>query len=462
MNQLSATRGSPTPVPVKHVGHGKAVAFLLLGTLFLSGTPLWVKASNMDPGTQAFLRVFLAFLLLLPLGLNEIRKKQALPRKGIVLAVASGVFLGIDFVAWNYSIFLIGSGVAAILLNLQVVIVPMLTAVIDKFKLPKSFVFILPIMIVGVLFTGGVFEPSGAAVGPETISGIKTSVIGTAFGLTSGICYSFYLYLSRRASTTAPRKDLYIQPMMYTMLAQCVPALLWMFTGGNGFNISQGVLTKDPTTGEMVLPASLGANPTLQAATLAGDAIDTSNWVSLIILIVLGQAAAWTLVQYGSVWLDPTLSAGILLLSPVTSVIVAGPLFAEWPSVLQWVGIALILGCVAWQNGLIQAAARPLTGARRPDDRPARPGRPMNRGVFILLGVIGILLGIAAAADNLVSNQVGWNTVFTIAQTIVVAGLTVIVTQDGQAKDDRVRDGREIAQQDDSETQVTEVTQVTE
>ena len=443
---LSATRGSGTPVPVKKVGHGKAVAVLLLGTLFLSGTPLWVKAANMDPATQAFLRVFLGFLILLPFGLNEIRKKQGLPRKGIMLAVASGLFLGVDFTAWNYSIFLIGSGVAAILLNLQVVIVPMLTAVIDKFRLPRSFAIILPIMIVGVLFTGGVFEPADAAGGPEMISGIKTSVIGTAAGLTSGICYSFYLYLSRKASTSAPRKDLYVQPMMYTMLAQCVFPVIWMFTGGNGFNITQGVLTKDPATGEMVLPATLGNNPTLREATLAGDAINTGNWISLIMLIVLGQALAWTMVQYGSVWLDPTLSAGILLLSPVTSVIIAGPLFAEWPSALQWLGIALILGCVAWQNGLIQAAVGPVIGKKKPD----RVRRPMNRGVFILLGVIGTLLGIAAAADNFVSGEVGWNTVFTIAQTIVVAALMVIVTQDGEK-----RDGQEVPKQIDSELDAT-------
>ncbi len=435
MNQMTAAKGIRVPAPIKNVSHGKAVAVLLLGTLFLSGTPLWVKGANMDPATQAFLRVFLGFLLLLPFGMIEIRNKGTLPKKSIMLAVASGLFLGVDFVAWNYSIFLIGSGVAAILLNLQVVIVPMLSAAIDKFKLPKSFVVILPIMIVGVLFTGGVFEPSGAAGGPETISGIKTSVFGTAAGLTSGICYSFYLYLSRKASTSAPRKDLYVQPMMYTMLAQCVAAVTWMFTGGNGFNVTQGVLTKDPATGEMVLPASLGAHPTLREATMAGDPINSMNWLWLIMLIVLGQALAWTMVQYGSVWLDPTLSAGILLLSPVTSVIVAGPLFAEWPSALQWLGIAMILSCVAWQNGLIQIAFRAITGKKKVPDGPAaaeaaaKAKAPLNRGVFILLGVVGMLLGIAAAADNFVSGQIGWNTVFTITQTIVVAALTVLVAQ---------------------------------
>lgn len=439
MAQLANATAHRTAAPIKEVTHGKAVLWLLLGTLFLSGTPLWVKASNMDPATQAFLRVIMGFLLLLPLGLHEIRRKGGLHRQGILLAAISGIFLGIDFVAWNYSIFLIGSGVAAILLNLQVVIVPMLAAVIDKAKLPKSFIFILPIMIVGVLFTGGVFEPAEGSVGPSMIGGIKTSVLGTAFGLTSGICYSLYLYLSRKASTSAPRKDFYIQPMMYTMLAQAVAPVLWMFTGGNGFNVTQGVLTKDPVSGEMVLPAVLGDNPTLQQATMAGDPINMGNWVSLLLLIVLGQAAAWTLVQYGSVWLHPTLSAGILLLSPVTSVIIAGPLFAEWPSWLQWVGVALILGCVSWQNGLIQAAAGAVTGKRAatgapPGEKPvSRDGHgSKGRAAFALLGTAAVLLGIAAAAHNFVTGQVGWNTAFTIAQTVVGAALMVVVTRDGE------------------------------
>ena len=439
MAQLANATGFRTPAPVKEVSHGKAVLWLLIGTVFLSGTPLWVKAANMDPATSAFLRVILGFLLLLPLGIHEIRSKQALHRKGIVLAAIAGIFLGIDFTAWNYSIFLIGSGVAAILLNLQVVIVPMLTAVIDKVKLPRSFVFILPIMIVGVLFTGGVFEPVEGSAGPAMIGGIKTSVIGTVFGLTSGLCYSLYLYLSLKASTSAPRKDLYIQPMMYTMLAQAIPPLIWMFTGGNGFNVTQGVLTKDPISGQMVLPAVLGDNPTLRQATMAGDPVDLGNWISLLLLIVLGQAAAWTLVQYGSVWLHPTLSAGILLLSPVTSVIIAGPLFAEWPSWLQWVGVALILACVGWQNGLIQTAVGALTGKRATAGEstgtkalPRQGQMTRSRAVFALLGTAAVLLGIAAAAHNFITGQVGWNTAFTIAQTVVAAALMVIVTQDGQ------------------------------
>ncbi|WJZ18854.1 EamA-like transporter family protein [Corynebacterium guangdongense] len=339
--------------PIKQIGHSKAVIILLIGTLFLSGTPLWVKASNMDPATQAFLRVALGALILLPLAIHEMKKKMSLPKQGIIYSVIAGIFLGIDFTAWNFSIFLIGSGVAAILLNLQVVIVPILSTIFDKYKLPKSFIVILPLMIVGVLLTGGVFESTEAMPGPDQISGIKTSVLGTVFGLTSGICYSFYLYFSRKASTTAPRSDLYVQPMMWTMVAQAVAPIIAMIFG-NGFAVTTGVLTKDPETGQMVLP-DMPEDVGIFDAVQMGDPINGNNWFNLIVLIVIGQAAAWTLVQIGSVWLEPVLGAGILLLSPVTSVVVAWPLFGEVPSILQWLGILIILGCVAFQNGLFDA-----------------------------------------------------------------------------------------------------------
>lgn len=365
--------------PVKPIGHGRAVIILLVGTLFLSGTPLWVKASNMDPATQAFLRVALGALILLPFALSEMRKKMSLPKQGIIYSVVAGLFLGVDFAAWNFSIFLIGSGVAAILLNLQVVIVPMLSAIFDKYKLPKSFIVILPLMILGVLLTGGVFESAEGTPGPELISGIRTPVLGTAFGLLSGICYSIYLYFSRKASTTAPRNDLYVQPMFYTMIAQMVAPIIAMIAG-NGFNVTQGVLVEDPATGEMVLP-EMGNDVGIFEAVQQGDPINGMNWFHLACLVVLGQAAAWTLVQIGSVWLEPVLSAGILLLSPVTSVIVAWPLFGEIPSILQWIGIIIILGCVAYQNGLFDAITgknKKAPGAAESEDELPDDQQNMN------------------------------------------------------------------------------------
>lgn len=349
-NNVAGARKAP---PVKPVSHGRALAVLALGTAFLAATPLQVKASNMDPASQAFLRVFLGFLLLLPFGIWEMKKKESLTKKSIMYSVISGLFLGIDFTAWNYSIFYIGAGVAAILLNLQVIIVPMLSAIFDKYKIPPVFLVLVPIMAVGVLLTGGVFEASPEATGPETIYGIKTATLGTAFGLTSGICYSFYLYFSRKAGTSA-RKDLYVQPMMYTAAAQMVaPTIIaYTFSSRGGFDFRNGVLID-------------GVLPSVNPETTLGDPLTAGNWIALLSLVIFGQALAWTMVQYGSVWLDPTLSAGILLLSPVTSVIIAAPLFGEIPSLLQIVGVLMILATVAYQNGLFSI----LFGKRKKPDQ---------------------------------------------------------------------------------------------
>lgn len=313
---------------------------IALGTAMLAFTPIWVKATNMDPATQAFLRILIGVICLLPFYLWEIKRKGSLSKRGITYACVAGGFLGIDFTCWNYSIFYVGAGIAAILLNLQVIVVPMLTAIFDKYRIPKVFLILVPIMVVGVLLTGGVFEPS-EPTGPAEILGIKTATLGTCLGLTSGICYSFYLYFTRKSGTTAHRKDLYVQPMFFTGLAQLVAPTIWAFTGSprGGFDFKHGVFI------DGVLPAG-------DAWYELGSDLTAMNWFHLFSLGIIGQAAAWTFVQWGTVWLEPVLSAGILLLSPVSSVVIAWPLFGEVPSALQWVGIVLILGTVMYQNGL--------------------------------------------------------------------------------------------------------------
>ena len=43
----------------------------------------------------------------------------------------------------------------------------------------------------------------------------------------------------------------------------------------------------------------------------------------MIVWAVVGHALAWVVVQIGSVNLDPTIVAGLLLLSPIITVLVA-------------------------------------------------------------------------------------------------------------------------------------------
>lgn len=54
-----------------------------------------------------------------------------------------------------------------------------------------------------------------------------------------------------------------------------------------------------------------------------------------------------------------------------------------------------------------------------------------SRGFLTALAAIAVLLGIAAAATNFIEDEVGWNTAFTVIQTLIVAALMVIVARDG-------------------------------
>jgi drug/metabolite transporter (DMT)-like permease len=208
-------------------------------------------------------------------------------------------------------------------------------------------------MIFGVMLTGGVFE-SAPTGGPTEVYGMNIAVLGTILGSVSGVCYGFYLYASRKASMINPGRI--VQPMAITCLAQLVaPSIYMTVWSDRGFDLTNGVL----------VDGKLPFNP----ETTVGDPITNSNWFWMIVLAILGQAIAWTFVQYGSVRLDTTIVAGLLLLSPVATVAIIAPiLFDEVPSFLQVLGVVVVLSAVAYQNKLHRAV---MDKFRKRDPQPA-------------------------------------------------------------------------------------------
>ncbi|MDY5133163.1 DMT family transporter [Actinotignum urinale] len=368
-NQASASAKAAPALP--HVSNAKAATVLMIGVVALAFSGIMVKEANFEPATNAFLRVAIGLVALLPFGWNEIRKGRKLDSYSIKMSLIAGIFLGIDFACWNFSIFFVGAGIASILLNLQVIIVPMLAWIFDKYHVPKSFIVLVPIFIVGIVMTGGVLNPmigwEAGAAGPETAYGMRTAVLGTILGCSSGVCYSFYLYFSRKGGMKV--EGAYAQPMIYTNISQLIAPVIFMIAIAPkphyGFNLTHGTMRW--VDGAWRLPTEYAADnwASLPDTALLGDKITAYNWWMIIALGVLGQAMAWTFVQYGSVVLDPTVSAGLLLLSPVTTVLITPFIQGEQNSWLQYVGVVVVLICVAYQNGLLQ----PLFGKKhKPDD----------------------------------------------------------------------------------------------
>lgn len=333
----------PESADAPAVSRARATTILMVGVAALAFTAPWVKLANFEPATSAILRVGLALVVLLPFAFRERASIGGVNKTGVVLALVAGFFLGIDFTAWNYSIFFVGSGVASVLLNLQIIILPALAVVFDGYRPRKRYYILVPIMVFGVLLTGGVLD-SGPSEGPTEVYGMNIAILGTLLGATSGVCYGIYLYASRKSSTLNPGRI--VQPMAITCAAQLIaPTLFLLLFSGRGFDVTSGVL----------IDGDLPFDP----ETVVGDAISGINWFWMIVLAVVGQAMAWTFVQYGSVRLDTSLVAGLLLLSPVATVALIAPvLFGEVPSVLQVLGVVIVLGAVAYQNDLHQAVLR--------------------------------------------------------------------------------------------------------
>lgn len=319
--------------------NAKAYVLLLIGIAALAFTAPWVKLSNFEPATSAILRCAIGLVALLPFAYSEIKKIGVINKQGVILSIVAGLFLGVDFTAWNYSIFYVGSGIASILLNLQVIILPALAFFFDKERIPKSYFIIAPIMILGVVMSGGVFNDTSVVTeGPATIYGIKIAILGTLCGMTSGCCYGIYLYSSRKATKVNARQI--VQPMALATAAQLVAPILFMiFFSDRGFDLVNGVMVN----------GALPMNP----ETTVGDPITTTSWFWMIVLGVLGQAVAWTFVQYGSVRLNSTIVAGLLLLSPIATVaVIATFLFGEALTFIQILGVVFVLLAVAYQNDL--------------------------------------------------------------------------------------------------------------
>ncbi|WP_288766509.1 hypothetical protein [Varibaculum massiliense] len=53
-----------------------------------------------------------------------------------------------------------------------------------------------------------------------------------------------------------------------------------------------------------------------------------------------------------------------------------------------------------------------------------------TRQVILSFALVAILMGIFAASHNFQTGQVGWNTAFTIIQTVLCTVLTVLVAND--------------------------------
>jgi drug/metabolite transporter (DMT)-like permease len=289
---------------------------MALGALGVSTSGIFIDLSGTSPGTATFFRCLLAVPLLWPLARGERRHEGGLSWRRRAVAAVAGVLFAADAMLWTQAIYEVGAGLTAVLVNAQVVIVPLVALLVDRESLGGSFLVILPFMVGGILLTGGVFESGASGSAPAW---------GTAHAVVAALCYSGFLFLLRRGGQTGQVVQSYRNVLVSTAVVAITAGALWQ-----GVTLTPGW-------------AALG-------------------W--LVLTAVCGQICGWLLVALATSHLSSTVGAALLMLTPVGALVLSAVVLGEQPTVLQLLGCVLMLTS-AYAASVSDSSWRRFTAAVR-------------------------------------------------------------------------------------------------
>ena len=280
----------------------RTMLIALAGATVISFAPFLYIRSDTDPLTGAFYRMLYALPLL---GLLVWTSKKEDPRNtnSRWLAFGAGILLAIDFAGYHSAIDYIGSGIATLIGNSQVIIVTLVTWWLFGERPNKFILFSLPIVMLGLLLVSGVWDK--AAYGEDPVKG----VIG---GIVAAVFYSSFLIAYRQSNRIG------------------APAANAQFDATAGATLGILILGTIPLT-------SLGLEP-------IDHTITWPNHGWLIVLAISCQVIGWIGITYALPRLPAAHTSFAVLLQPVLTIVWGILLLDETPSFQQSMGMIMILG----------------------------------------------------------------------------------------------------------------------
>ena len=261
----------------------------LAGATAISFAPLLYIRSDTTALTGAFFRMFYA-LPILGILVFVSKREDARDKNSRWLAFGAGILLAIDFAGYHTAIDYIGSGIATMIGNSQVIIVTLASWWLFGER-PNRFILLsLPMVMLGLLL----------------ISGIG--------GMVAAVFYSYFLIAYRQSNRIA------------------APAVNAQFDATAGAALGILILGTIP-------PTSLGL-----------QAIDHSiTWPShgwLLFLAIFCQVIGWIAITYALPRLPAAHTSFAVLLQPVLTIIWGVIILNESPSLQQSAGMVLIFAAI--------------------------------------------------------------------------------------------------------------------
>ena len=275
----------------------RPVLTAVLGALTIAFSAIFVRLADVTPATAAIFRSAYALPPLALLAWYERRRYG--PRAGGQrrLAWIAGAFFAADLVLWHHAIEEVGAGLATVLGNTQVVMVPIAAWLLLGERPGARVAASVPLVLIGVVLISGLIG-GGEAYG-------RNPALGVAFGIGTGVAYAGFLLVQRRANADHRRPA---GPLFDATLSAAI------------FSMLIGL-----PLGEVNLVPSWPAH----------------GWLVLLALGV--QVVGWLLISISLPRLPAAITSVVLTLQPVGSVLLGVWLLSEDPSALQLVGVAFIV-----------------------------------------------------------------------------------------------------------------------
>ena len=297
---------------------------VLAGAVATSLTGSLIKLSGVEPATSTFFRCVLALPILGFLALQEFRRHGGIPLRVIAAQVLGGMMLGVDFALWARSIQMIGAGISTVVVNVQVIVVPLLAWIVFRARVPLRFVVAVPFLFAGVALAGGILGGSGEG---------DQLFLGTLLSLAAGLAYGIYIFVIGRAGSAHRASS---QVFVSTIAAGVVGTAVGSLWG-----------TVDLTPGWPAL-----------------------GWLAALSLS--SQVLGWVLIGFALPRLAAEVGATLLLLQPVLAMLFSIVIVHERPSIGQFAGCALVVAAV-WMVTRVRPAGRRSVTARIAESPAVRP-----------------------------------------------------------------------------------------
>ena len=272
----------------------------LIGAMCIAFSGIFYKFAEVTPATATVFRCFYGLPVLALVAYLEHRRYGPLPAVVVRLSIVAGVFFAADLLSWHHAVDAVGAGLATVLGNLQVLVVPLVAWVVLRERPPRPALLALPVVLGGAVLISGAIGSGAYGVNPP---------LGVALGTFTAFSYAGYLLVIRRGGRDLRRPA---GPVAISTASTMLVAIVF------------GVLSRelDPV-----------------------PAWPSHGWLALVGLT--SQSIGYLVISISLPRLPAALVSIILLAQPVATVVLAWFLLAEEPSLAQLLGVLLVVGGIA-------------------------------------------------------------------------------------------------------------------